>query len=285
MEKYTNIKFDTTNKSYTFKTDLENIHIDDKVVVETNRGVELGVCVSELSDTHNLQEGMEIKPILRKASYFDIKNFERNRKDAKSAMAICQREADKLKLQMNVISAEYTLDRAKITFIYVADDRVDFRELLKVLAAIFKCRIDLRQIGARDKAKMIGGIGSCGRELCCRGFINSFDMVSINMAKNQGLALNIAKLSGHCGKLMCCLKYEDEIYSSIKSKLPKLNAQVTYNKEQYRFTGVNVLTGICHLENPNSSLNVTIDELVKKGRYKAIEAKDNEVAENEIVNE
>ena len=162
---------------------------------------------------------------------------------------------------MNLISAEYTLDRTKVIFSYVADERVDFRELLKLLAATFKCRIELRQIGPRDKAKIIGGLGCCGMETCCSRFLDDFDIVSINMAKNQLLALNTAKLSGQCGKLMCCLKYEDEAYKELRAGLPKLNTVVYYNGEKFRITSMNILNNTVHIANKENALDLTVDEL------------------------
>ena len=168
---------------------------------------------------------------------------------------------------MNIIASEYTLDRAKITFTYLADDRVDFRELLKVLASRFHCRIDLRQIGTRDKAKMVSGLGCCGRELCCAKFISDFDRISINMAKNQLLALNIQKLSGQCGNLMCCLKYEDEAYKELRKDLPKLNATVEFEGAKYKLTSMNVINDSCRIENAETSLNVSLKEFKKKAKY------------------
>ena len=162
---------------------------------------------------------------------------------------------------MYLISTEYTLDRSKIIFSYVADDRVDFRELLKKLAAIFKCRIELRQIGARDKAKIIGGLGTCGMETCCSRFLDDFDIVSINMAKNQLLALNTQKLSGQCGKLMCCLKYEDENYKCMRKGLPKLNASVEYQGQRYRITSMNLLNQTVHIANRENAVDMTLAEL------------------------
>jgi cell fate regulator YaaT (PSP1 superfamily) len=210
---------------------------------------------------------MEIKPIIRKATKEDLRQFERNKADEVEARKICQEESDRLDLKMNVISAEYTLDRAKITFIYLADERVDFRELLKVLASIFHCRIDLRQIGTRDKAKMVSGVGVCGRELCCAKFIGDFDRISINMAKNQLLALNIQKLSGQCGNLMCCLRFEDDAYKELRKDLPKLNSQVEYDGERFRVTSMNVITKNCKLENPDHAIYISLEDLVKKGKY------------------
>ena len=195
------VKFNGSKKAYTFGTDNENLHYGDKVVVETVRGVELG----ELRDASLHHKGATLKPILRTATPDDLAHDKRNREEAPELMAKCQKCIEQCGLDMYLISAEYTLDRNKVIFSYVADDRVDFRELLKALASTFRCRIELRQIGPRDKAKIIGGLGCCGMETCCSRFLDDFDIVSINMAKNQLLALNTAKLSGQCGKLMCCL--------------------------------------------------------------------------------
>ena len=162
---------------------------------------------------------------------------------------------------MNLIEAEYTLDCSKIIFVYVADERVDFRELLKELAAIFKCRIELRQIGPRNKSKIVGGLGSCGMETCCSRFLNDFDVVSINMAKNQLLALNIQKLSGQCGKLMCCLKFEDDQYKKLREGLPKLNSQIEYKGSRYRITSMNVLLQQVKIENKEDVQFLTFKEL------------------------
>ena len=263
--KYISIRFETTNKTYTFSTTDESIKLDDAVVVETQRGLEYGLVVSEPFSKPNVN--MDIKPIIRKANHDDELQFERNKKDAINAKQICQEESDKLNLDMNVISAEYTLDRQKITFTYLADDRVDFRELLKVLASIFHCRIDLRQVGTRDKAKMVSGIGVCGRELCCAKYIGDFDRISINMAKNQLLALNVQKLSGQCGNFMCCLKYEDEAYKELRKELPKMNSQVEFEDEKYRITSMNVINRTCKLENAQHALFISLDELVEKGKY------------------
>ena len=264
-KKYISVRFETTNKTYTFSTDDPTIKNGDAVVVETQRGMEYALVASDPFEKPNVS--FEIKPIIRKATEKDAAQFERNKADAIEAKRICQEESDNLELNMNVISAEYTLDRSKITFTYLADDRVDFRELLKVLAAIFHCRIDLRQVGTRDKAKMVSGIGVCGRELCCAKFIGEFDRISINMAKNQLLALNIQKLSGQCGNLMCCLRYEDDAYKDLRKDLPKLNAQVEYEGERYRVTSMNVIAQNCKLENQEHAIFISLDDLVKKGKY------------------
>ena len=263
--KYLSVRFETTNKIYTFSTTDANIKENDGVVVETQRGIEYATVVGDPFDKPNVD--IEIKPIVRKAKLEDKKQFEKNKADAVGAKQVCQCESDKLNLNMNIISAEYTLDRTKITFIYLADDRVDFRELLKVLASIFHCRIDLRQVGTRDKAKMVSGIGVCGRELCCAKFMADFDRISINMAKNQLLALNIQKLSGQCGNLMCCLRFEDEAYKDLRKNLPKLNSMVEYENEKFRITSMNVIAKTCKLENSEHTLFISLDDLVKKGKY------------------
>ncbi len=267
------VRFHNSRKPYTFGCNDETVAYGDFVVVETVRGLELGEVVSSLADASLLKTNTPLKPVVRKAEYEDKQAAKENREAAKTAMEQCAQCIEKLKLDMNLISAEYTLDRSKIVFVYVSENRVDFRELLKELAAIFHCRIELRQIGPRDKAKLVGGLGSCGMETCCSRYLNSFDVVSINMAKNQLLALNIPKLSGQCGKLMCCLKYEDEAYTELRDGLPKQNAQVEYEGKMYRMTSMNVITRTCKLENRETALYITLDELIEKGTFKKREVK------------
>ena len=262
---YIAVKFDSTNKTYTFKVSDFEVKSGDRVVVETARGLEIGKVTGSPFEKPDIN--LEIKEILRLATNRDLQDYEENKEDAARAKDIAQKEADRLNLGMNIIASEYTLDRAKITFTYLADDRVDFRELLKVLASIFHCRIDLRQIGTRDKAKMVSGIGCCGRELCCAKFISDFDRISINMAKNQLLALNIQKLSGQCGNLMCCLKYEDEAYKDLRKDLPKLNSNVEYEGERYKLVSMNVINQTCRIENGDTSLTVDLKDFKKKAKY------------------
>ena len=262
---YIAVKFDSTNKTYTFKVSDFEVKSGDRVVVETARGLEIGKVTGSPFEKPDIN--LEIKGILRLATKRDLQDYEENKEDAARAKDIAQKEADRLNLGMNIIASEYTLDRAKITFTYLADDRVDFRELLKVLASIFHCRIDLRQIGTRDKAKMVSGIGCCGRELCCAKFISDFDRISINMAKNQLLALNIQKLSGQCGNLMCCLKYEDEAYKDLRKDLPKLNSNVEYEGERYKLVSMNVINQTCRIENGDTSLPVDLKDFKKKAKY------------------
>lgn len=263
--KYLSVRFQATNKTYTFFTRDLSIVKGDDVVVETQRGIEFATVVIDPFEKSNVS--MEVKEIVRKATPEDRAQYEKNNLDAQRVKELAQIEADKLNLGMNIVSSEYTLDRQKITFIYLADDRVDFRELLKVLASLFHCRIDLRQIGTRDKAKMISGVGICGRELCCAKYLSDFDRISINMAKNQLLALNIQKLSGQCGNLKCCLKYEDDTYRQLRSDLPKINAHVEYEGNKYRLTSMNIIAGTAKLENQDQAIYITLDDLLKKGKF------------------
>ena len=271
------VKFANSKKAYNFGTNDDTIVYGEKVVVETVRGMEIGEIISDLRDFASVNTTMEVKPVLRKATEKDMAANERNKVDSPEAMKKCQQCIEKLGLEMYLISAEYTLDRSKVIFSYVADDRIDFRELLKQLAAIFRCRIELRQIGSRDKAKIIGGLGTCGMETCCSRFLDDFDIVSINMAKNQLLALNTQKLSGQCGKLMCCLKYEDDNYKSMRKGLPKLNALVEYEGEKFRITSMNLLNGSVRLSNRNNAIDMTLADLKK---HLQIEDADDETEDN-----
>ncbi len=249
-KEFVGIKFQSTPRAYFFGVPKDMIlKMDDVVVVETMRGLEIGTVVIEPIDMENYESELGLKPVLRIATDVDKRLHEINQKDAKFALEICRSEAERLKLDMNLISCEYTLDKAKVLFSYLADERVDFRELLKVLANRLHTRIELRQIGSRDKAKMIGGLGTCGLPLCCSTFLNEFDGISIQRAKNQMLAINIPKLSGHCGKLICCLKYEDETYLQERKNYPELGSKLKLDDVEYTVTSVNIVSGILKLEN------------------------------------
>ncbi len=257
---YVGVRFKSVGKIYFFATDLE-LTKQDKVVVETIRGVELGEIVTDLKPMETLNIESELKPILRKATEEDITNFENNLEKAKESFEMCKDIIKKHQLEMRLVHCEYTLDSTKVIFMYVSDDRVDFRELLKELAAVFKCRIELRQIGPRDKAKLVGGLGSCGLPLCCSSFLGEFDGVSINMAKNQMLAINIEKISGACGRLMCCLKYEDDIYTQEKKRFPKIGTRVSYEDKQYKVTSINVLSDTIKIEGEGTVLFVDLKDI------------------------
>ena len=267
------IKFKNSKKPYTFGTNNKKIIYGDFLVVETARGLEMGEAISDLRDGIGYKSNNPLKPVVRVATPEDKKASVDNLVAASNALNKCATLIEKLKLDMNLISAEYTLDKGKIVFVYVSENRVDFRELLKELANLFHCRIELRQIGPRDKAKMIGGIGICGMETCCSRFLSAFDVISINMAKNQLMPLNIPKLSGQCGKLMCCLKYEDENYKTMCANLPKINTQVEYEKKMYKLSSMNILAKSAKLDSRDGTIFISLDDLMAKGIFKKKESK------------
>lgn len=224
------IRFKKAGKIYYFDPVGLNISKDDSVIVETARGIEFGDCVigpKEISETEIVTP---LKSVLRKASEEDIRRHDENKVKEKEAFEVCLAKISEHKLDMKLIDVEYTFDNNKVIFYFTADGRVDFRELVKDLATIFKTRIELRQIGVRDEAKMVGGLGPCGRPLCCSTFLGDFASVSIKMAKEQNLSLNPTKISGICGRLMCCLNYEQSTYEDIRKRLPRINSIVSTNK-------------------------------------------------------
>lgn len=258
------VSFKKALQTYFFGYDNDSLNINDKVVVDTARGVELGIIKVAAKKANEVKLSTALKPIVRVASEADVKQYEKNIENASNAEKVFIDSVKEQKLDMYLVSAEYTLDATKVIFTYIADERVDFRELLKVLAAKLRCRIELRQIGARDRAKAIGGLGPCGLPLCCSTFLSDFEGISINMAKNQLLALNISKLSGQCGKLVCCLKYEDSLYSELRVGLPKLGLRCKYKDEDFKITSMNVLSKTMKLENKENSVFITFDEYFKE---------------------
>ena len=276
---FVGVRFANAPRAYFFGVKDLSLKLGDKVVVETMRGIELGEVTFEPITMDKYTSPLGLKPVVRIATDVDVKLFEANKKDAGFALDICASEAKKLDLKMNLISCEYTLDRSKIIFSYIADERVDFRELLKVLASRLHARIELRQIGSRDKAKMIGGIGVCGLPLCCSSFLNEFDGISITRAKNQMLAINIPKLSGHCGKLVCCLKYEDDVYTELKKEFPELGSKLWIDKKEYTVTSVNVISRVVKIENPDEVQFIDLDDLKKQTHFR--KEKDNNQNKNE----
>jgi len=257
---YVSVTF-PNSRPYYFHTYNDTLTIGTNVVVETIRGVEMGVISGQAKPVSELKSEIPLKPVIRIATEMDERAHQENLESAKSAYKICESNISKLGLDMKLLQAEYTLDKQKVIFLYIADNRVDFRELLKELAAALHCRIELRQIGTRDRSRLIGGLGPCGLPLCCNTFLGEFDGISINMAKNQFLALNIQKLSGQCGKLLCCLKYEDDDYTKLKEGLPRIGYRLFYEGEQYKITSINVLTGDVRIENAENSRLLTVDEI------------------------
>ena len=221
------VRFRTAGKIYYFSPGKLEIKNGDHVIVETARGIEYGHVVLGNRDVEDNKVVQPLKAVIRMANKEDIAREEANRKKEKDAFKICQEKIRKHKLEMKLIDVEYTFDNNKILFYFTADGRIDFRELVKDLASVFKTRIELRQIGVRDEAKIMGGIGVCGRPLCCATYMPEFVPVSIKMAKEQNLSLNPTKISGVCGRLMCCLKNEEETYEELNSHLPGIGDYVT----------------------------------------------------------
>ena len=243
MTEVISVKFKEGGKSYFFGPSDNTVSVGDAIIVETQSGKELGY-VSEAN--HMVDDEQIVKPLckmLRFANEKDFKKLEENRQKEKDALGICESMVEKHHLDMKLVDVEYSFDGGRIVFFFTADGRVDFRELVKDLAAYFHTRIELRQIGVRDEAKMLGGIGICGQPYCCKQFLSDFQTVSIKMAKEQGLSLNPTKVSGSCGRLMCCLKYEQDAYEHLNSFTPNVGATVKKPDGMGIVTDVNLITG------------------------------------------
>ena len=243
MVKVVGVRFKDTGKMYYFDPSDINVKKGDRVIVETVRGIECGVASSGVKDVEDDEVVSPLKPIMRVANDEDIKRLEENREKEKRAYDICLKKIEEYGLDMDLTEVEYTFDGSKIIFYFTADGRVDFRELVKALAGEFHTRIELRQIGVRDEAKMIGGLGICGRPFCCSTFLNDFHSVSIKMAKEQGLSLSPGKISGTCGRLMCCLKYEQNSYEYLNKITPPKGAVVDCREGRGVVVDASVLTG------------------------------------------
>jgi len=258
-----NVSFNEGGKNYFFGTDDISIKVGDYVVVTTVVGLELGRVTQDPKLMEDVNAPFEVIAINRKATKEDLKKNESNKKDALVAKTLFENLVKQEKLNMDLVDCSYTLDKTKILFTYIAADRVDFRNLLKLLASNLHCRIELKQVNARERAQIVGGIGVCGLPLCCSTFLKEFEGVSLNKAKNQMLSINIPKLSGQCGKLMCCLKFEDEAYTQIKKNFPQINTEVKYNNQKYKVTSYNILSRIIRIENQDNIEYITLDEFKK----------------------
>jgi cell fate regulator YaaT (PSP1 superfamily) len=234
------IQFRKVGKKYYFNPNVIIVKDQDLVVVETVRGVEIGQVVGEMVECP-IELEKDIKPILRIATKKDIDTFEQNRKNEVIALEKCSKLIRKNELEMKLLYCEYTLDRQKLIIYFESEERVDFRQLVKDLAEEFRVRIELRQVGSRDGAKVLGGLGPCGLIVCCNTFIEEFDNVSIKMAKNQNLSLNPQKISGTCGKLLCCIKYENEVYKELRLNMPDVNDIVRLEEGEGKVLSVDVL--------------------------------------------
>ncbi|WP_062350054.1 PSP1 domain-containing protein [Bacillus kwashiorkori] len=270
------VRFKKAGKIYYF--DPNDLHIEKNsfVIVETIRGIEFGkvVIVNKQVDEEDIV--LPLKKVLRLADEKDRLVVDENKAAAKEAYDICMAKIVEHQLDMKLVDVEYTFDRNKVIFYFTADGRVDFRELVKDLAAIFKTRIELRQIGVRDEAKMLGGIGPCGRLLCCSTFLGDFDPVSIKMAKDQNLSLNPTKISGLCGRLMCCLKYENDEYENAKALLPDLDDVIETSHGTGKVVGLNLLEKIIQVEliEQQKVIEYTIDEIIEEGVIPTVQGAD-----------
>ena len=220
------VRFKPSGKTYYFAAGKNQAKADDRVIVETSRGLEIGIVATPNKMVKESEIVPPLRPVVRIASPADIKHAEENKEKEAEAFEICKKKIAEHKLEMSLVEAEYTFDNSKLLFYFTSDGRVDFRDLVKDLASVFRTRIELRQIGIRDEAKLLGGLGVCGRPFCCSSFLSDFVQVSIKMAKEQNFSLNSAKISGACGRLMCCLRYEHETYEEAIKKTPPLGSTV-----------------------------------------------------------
>lgn len=237
--KLVGVKLNDAGKVYYFDASLVNVNENATVIVETEKGLQYGTVVKLIPDDE-IDNRIDHKRVIRLTTKADYKKHLSNLKDADKALVRCNELIEQYGLEMKIIDACYTFDREQLMFRFLADERVDFRQLAKDLGSIFKTRIELRQVGIRDKAKEIGGFGPCGRKLCCNNFLTEFDSVSINMAKNQNLSLNPTKINGVCGRLLCCLKYENDNYTEYKKGLPNIGSKVKTENGEGKVISVDV---------------------------------------------
>lgn len=255
------VSFQTAGKIFDFNASEMELSIGDKVIVETERGRALATVITAPREEVPDSSHPKLKNVLRTANATDLEMAEKNTAREAEALRFCKKRVHERKLEMKLVRAEYLFDGSKIVFFFTADGRIDFRELVRDLAQHFRTRIEMRQIGVRDEAKMVGGLGVCGRELCCCTFMRSFAPVSVKMAKAQGLALNPSKISGQCGRLLCCLGYEYDTYNNLRKNLPKMGKKITLASGQADVIGVNVLKQSITVSESGQRREVTLSEL------------------------
>jgi cell fate regulator YaaT (PSP1 superfamily) len=248
MPNIAGIRFKRAGKVYYFDAKDIELKAGDLAVVKTSRGTEMGTVVIAPGQVTTTGNEEPLSPVIRKGTPEDIAKTKELEAKAKEALAVCSKMVDELNLPMKLLSAEFSLDNARLTFLFSAEERVDFRELVRRLTGQFKMRVELRQVGSRDEAKLLGAYGRCGRQLCCAAFLTEFSPVSIKMAKDQDLPLNPMKISGACGRLMCCLSYEGEMYRAMKAKMPKIGQRVNTRMGEATVVGNNPLKEMVLLE-------------------------------------
>lgn len=266
MKNIIGVRLKKNGKLFFFDALDNTLEVSDNVLVETERGEELARVVKILTESE-INEEKEYEKIIRKATNEDIEKIKENEEKAKEALAFCRNEAKKLGLTMKILMAEYTFDASKLIIYFVSEERVDFRELVKVIASKYRARIELRQIGPRDETKLYSCLGMCGKEICCRTHLQDFEPVTIKMAKEQGLQINMSKLSGSCGKLMCCLKYEEEAYKDNLKELPRVGdlVEVKESKETGKVVNIDIL---------GLKVKVKFGETKEDERYEVYHAKE-----------
>ncbi len=244
------VNFEEKGRIYYFSPNHKQYKKGINVIVETERGLQFGKVVTDIFDIEENKLTSPLKPIVRISTKADYKKHLRNEKDAAYALKKCRSFAEELNMKIKILDANYTFDRSQLMFRFLSDVRIDFRELAKKLASVYHTRIELRQVGVRDKAKEIGGLGSCGRELCCAKFLKDFDSVTIGMAKNQNIALNPTKINGLCGRLLCCLKYEDDCYTRCKKNMPKIGSMYKTEQGTGKVVDLDLLKNIVKVDIP-----------------------------------
>lgn len=260
MYKVSGIALNGKGKTYFFNSQNFDLKKKMNVIVETEKGLQYGQVVVSTYEVADEDIGFSLKNVIRIATKEDEKKYLKNQKDANNAVSKAREIASQMSLNMNIIDATYNFDRTQLLFNFLADARVDFREYAKKLAQIYKTRIELRQIGVRDKAKEIGGIGPCGRILCCSSFLTNFESVSINMAKNQGIALNPTKINGVCGRLLCCLNYENEQYMEVRKNIPDVGKKVKINGKEGKVISSEPLAGKYKVFVDNEIVQVDVND-------------------------
>ncbi|CDZ99544.1 hypothetical protein BN1050_00155 [Metalysinibacillus saudimassiliensis] len=268
LYKVVGVRFKKAGKIYYFDPAKYELDIGQYIIVETARGIEYGKVVVPIREVQEDAIVLPLKQVVRPANGKDSVQVEENKKESLRAFDAATQKIIEHKLEMKLVDVEYTFDRNKIIFYFTAEGRVDFRELVKDLASIFRTRIELRQIGVRDEAKLLGGIGPCGRMLCCSTYLGDFDPVSIKMAKDQNLSLNPTKISGLCGRLMCCLKYENDEYEAAKKGMPDIGHYIVTPEGKGKVVNINVLERLIqvYLQNLERTVEYTLDELLQYGK-------------------
>ena len=263
MQKVVGVAFNKKGRVYNFNANNHDLNIGDTVIVETEKGYQYGHVITNIKEIDENDFNIPLKNVIRLTTKKDDQNYYKNNQDAGKALNRAREIVDELKLDMHIMDASYTFDRKQLLFNFTADDRIDFRELAKRLAAIYKTRIELRQIGVRDKAREVGGLGPCGRMLCCNTFLTDLNGVTINMAKNQMLALNPTKINGSCGRLLCCLSYEDIVYSKLRESLPDIGDMYSNENVSGKVVNIDILGQKIYVEDKDGN---TVEVVITDGK-------------------